>query len=100
MNGTPKILPASALREMDPQSKGWLLDPEILIKSHYMGLRILEFNVFGRMRGAGLSHVRPETCWEFFRQLLVFRFTRGWREMSPSVTDRAHPPRTVAEPKR
>ena len=29
-----------------------------------------------RMRGNGLSHVRPATCWEFFRNILSFRFSR------------------------
>jgi glycosyltransferase involved in cell wall biosynthesis len=80
VNGTPKILPRAVVERMHLQSKGWLLDPEILIKAHYMGLRILEFNVFARMRGGGLSHVRPSTCWEFFRQLLVFRFSRRMSE--------------------
>ena len=65
VNGSPKILPRDAVTAMQLESKGWLLDPEILIKAHYMGLRILEFNVFARMRGSGLSHVRPGHCWEF-----------------------------------
>lgn len=76
INGNPKILRREILLEMDLQSKGWFLDPEIMIKGHYMGLRVLEFNVFGRMRGNGLSHVRPAACWEFFRNLLIFRFSR------------------------
>jgi hypothetical protein len=40
-----------------------------------MGLRVLEFNVFARMRGNGLSHVRVGTCWEFLRNLMIFRFS-------------------------
>jgi dolichol-phosphate mannosyltransferase len=83
VNGSPKLLPAVALQAMELDSRGWFLDPEIMIKAHYMGLRVLELNVFARMRGAGLSHVRASTCWEFFRNLLVFRFSsRGlaaWR---------------------
>lgn len=78
INGSPKLLPAAVLRSMDLQSRGWLLDPEIMVKAHRMGIRVLEFNVFARMRGAGLSHVRASTCWEFFRQLLVFRLTGRW----------------------
>jgi hypothetical protein len=53
-----------------------------MIKSHYMRLRVLEFNVFARMRGSGTSHVRKETCVEFLRNLIVYRFTgklSGWR---------------------
>lgn len=82
INGLPKIIPRKALIAMDLKSRGWFLDPEIMIKAHYMGLRVLEYNVFSRMRGGGLSHVRASTCWEFFRNLLIFRFSRElsrWR---------------------
>jgi glycosyltransferase involved in cell wall biosynthesis len=82
VNGTPKILPRRALLEMRLESTGWFLDPEIMLKAHAMGLRVLEFNVFARMRGNGVSHVRASTCWEFFRNLLIFRFgtpLRAWQ---------------------
>ncbi|MGH9962758.1 MAG: glycosyltransferase family 2 protein [Pyrinomonadaceae bacterium] len=75
INGSPKIIPRESLAAMRHKSKGWFLDPEIMIKANYMGLRVLEFNVFGRLRGNGLSHVRIGTCWEFFRNLLIFRFS-------------------------
>jgi len=83
VNGTPKLLPREALIAMRLTSKGWLLDPEIMIKAHYMGLAVLEVNVFARVRGGGVSHVRPSTCWEFFRALLRLRFTRAWRRNLP-----------------
>ena len=82
MNGSPKLLRREALRAMQLSSKRWFLDPELMIKAHYMGLRVLELNVFARMRGTGLSHVRPSTCWEFFAELLRYRFTGllgAWR---------------------
>jgi glycosyltransferase involved in cell wall biosynthesis len=87
VNGTPKILPREALMRMDLQSTGWFLDPELMIKAHYMGLRVLEFNVFARMRGSGVSHVRAETCVEFLRNLLRYRFSRqlvAWRRSLPT----------------
>jgi len=65
---------------MELKSKDWLLDPEIMIKAHRMGLRILEFNVFARMRGSGISHVRMGTVWVFIWFLLKFRFSREWRK--------------------
>jgi len=86
VNGNPKILPRELMLGLRLQSKGWLLDPEILIKSHYLGVRIIELNVFGRMRGNGLSHVRMETCWEFFTSLLAFRFSKRWRQELKSAT--------------
>jgi glycosyltransferase involved in cell wall biosynthesis len=79
LNGNPKILPRDVLHAMDLKSRDWLLDPEIMIKAHYMGLPVLEFNVFSRMRGSGLSHVRASTCWQFFTTLLRFRFSPWWR---------------------
>lgn len=83
LNGVPKILPREVLGAMSITSKQWFLDPEIMIKAHYMGIRVLELNVFARMRGGGLSHVKPNTCWEFFRGLLYFRFSprmKSWRQ--------------------
>ncbi|MGH9673846.1 MAG: hypothetical protein ACRD44_11755, partial [Bryobacteraceae bacterium] len=71
-------------------SKGWLLDPEIVVKAGYLGLRILELNVFARMRGTGLSHVRAGTCWEFFRDLLVMRLS-GKRRMIAAMNRTAQP---------
>jgi glycosyltransferase involved in cell wall biosynthesis len=79
VNGSPKILPGDVLRAMRLESKGWLLDPELMVKAHYAGLRVLELNVFARMRGAGLSHVRASTCIEFIRTLLSARLTGRWR---------------------
>jgi glycosyltransferase involved in cell wall biosynthesis len=81
-NGSPKMLRREALRTMRLSSRGWFLDPELMIKARYMGLRVLEVNVFARMRGTGLSHVRPSTCWEFLVELMRYRFTgvlRRWK---------------------
>lgn len=82
LNGSPKLLPRELLERLELRSHDWLLDPEILIKAHYLGARVLEFNVFGRMRGNGLSHVRATTVWQFFVALLRLRFSRelpAWR---------------------
>lgn len=89
-NGSPKMLRREALRTMHLSSRGWFLDPELMIKAHYMGLRVLEVNVFARMRGTGLSHVRPSTCWEFLTELLRYRFTgvlSRWRreQLAPAT---------------
>lgn len=82
INGLPKLLPRDVVLRMQLSSRQWLLDPEIMIKAHYLGVRVLEYNVFARARGNGLSHVRASTCWEFFTKLLKFRFSgelRDWR---------------------
>jgi glycosyltransferase involved in cell wall biosynthesis len=75
INGSPKILRRDILASMRLRSHDWFLDPEIMLKAHRMDLRVLEVNVFARMRGNGLSHVRPGTCWEFFWNILCFRFS-------------------------
>lgn len=79
INGTPKILPRSILRAMNLRSKDWFLDAEMMVKAHRMGLRVMEVNVFARLRGNGLSHVRPSTCWLFIRRLVQFRLSPQWQ---------------------
>jgi glycosyltransferase involved in cell wall biosynthesis len=82
VNGSPKILHRDVLAAMNLESQDWLLDPEILIKGHYMGIRLVEMNVFARMREFGSSHVRPGTAWEFVHRLVGFRLGRefaAWR---------------------
>ena len=79
VNGSPKILPRDELVAMRLESKGWLLDPELMIKAQYANLRVVELNVFARMRGAGVSHVRASTCWEFISTLLGARISGRWR---------------------
>lgn len=83
INGSPKIAPRERLEEMRLHSEGWLLDPEIMVKAHQMGLRVLELNVFARLRGRGESHVRLSAVWDFLRALLAFRFLPDrtlWRD--------------------
>lgn len=89
VNGLPKILPRDTILAMQLKSGGWLLDPEIMIKSHYMGLRVVEFNAFARMRGSGVSHVRAETIWEFLKSLVLFRFSREWKQDFQQAYSRA-----------
>ena len=82
VNGNPKIVRRDVLAAMDLQSKDWFIDPELMIKAHYLGVRVIEMNVFARMRSNGLSHVRPSACVEFMLNLLRFRFggaLSAWR---------------------
>jgi glycosyltransferase involved in cell wall biosynthesis len=79
INGSPKILPRAVMRAMKLRSKDWFLDAEMMVKAHHMGVRVREVNVFARLRGNGLSHVRMSTCWLFLKRLLQFRFSHGWQ---------------------
>lgn len=87
INGSPKLMPSRILNAMKLESKGWLLDPEIMIKAYYMGVHVMELNVFGRMRGNGVSHVKVMTCWEFLHNLLKFRFSKEWRRNFQNVSE-------------
>jgi glycosyltransferase involved in cell wall biosynthesis len=79
INGSPKLMPRKAIAAMGLKNKGWFLDAEIMIKSQALGMRIVELNVFARLRSAGVSHVKPNTCWEFLRSLIVYRFSNRWK---------------------
>ncbi len=85
INGLPKLLPRDVVTRMQLTSRQWLLDPEIMIKAHYMGIRVLEYNCFARARGNGLSHVRATTMWEFFSALLRFRFSGTFAEWQREI---------------
>lgn len=92
VNGNPKIVHRDVLAAMNLQSKGWFLDPEIMVKAHYLGVRILEMSVFARMRSRGLSHIRASACVEFFVGLLKLKFGRAlseWRKTRPQVVIRS-----------
>ena len=94
VNGIPKIIHRDALVAMDLQSTRWFLDPEIMVKALYLDMRVLEMNVFARMRSNGLSHVRATTCIEFLVGLLRFKFggaLTAWRRQHPSVVIRSGP---------
>lgn len=90
VNGSPKMLRRVDLDRMDLQSKDWLLDPELMIKSYMMGLTLLEINVFSRMRESGSSHVQATTALQFFSRLLRYKFggsLKEWRrQLDPPVS--------------
>lgn len=97
VNGTPKIIHRDVLAAMKLESKDWFLDPEILIKAYYLGVRVVEMNVFARMRSHGLSHVRASACVEFAHHLLRYRFggaLTAWRRNSPHGLPGSQPTRT------
>lgn len=99
VNGTPKIMPAEALRRMKLESTAWFLDPELMLKARHLGLRVLEMNVFAQMRSAGVSHVRLTTCWEFLVKLLQARFTgslRPWKREVAGLPAIEAPPAPAA----
>jgi glycosyltransferase involved in cell wall biosynthesis len=85
INGLPKIMPREVIERLALTSRQWLLDPEIMIRAHLLGVRVLEYNVFARTRGSGVSHVKPSTCWEFVTGILRLRFSPELRQWSAEV---------------
>ncbi len=76
-NGCPKLFTASAWERLQPQSKDWFLDPEIMIRARRLGLRIGEVDSVFHARAHGRSKVRMSTVMEFARHLLIWRL-KGW----------------------
>jgi len=92
VNGSPKIVHRDVLAAMRLESRDWFIDPEMMIKAHYLGVRVLEMNVFARMRSNGLSHVRPSAMVEFFVNLMKYRFggaLTAWRRAGLQVQIRS-----------
>ncbi len=97
INGSPKFIHRDVLAVLDLRSKQWFIDPELMVKTHYLGIRVIEMNVFARMRSSGLSHVHASTCVEFFVNLIRFRFGNTlstWRRSRPQVHIRSELSRT------
>ena len=94
VNGQPRLMRREVLQAMKLQSTNWLIDPEMLVKAHHLGVRVFELNVFARMRGNGLSHVRASTCWEFFTHLVKMRFSNQLAEWKKTAV----PPVIEARP--
>lgn len=89
VNAVPKLLPRELLGVLKLESWGWALDPEMMVKAHYLRIPVLEFNIMSRQRGGGRSHVRVDTGVELLRSLLKLRFSgriRQWRRnLSPDI---------------
>ncbi len=73
VNGCPKIFTREAYEAINPQSRDWFLDPEIMIKAHRLGLRIAEVPVIFYPRTSGKSKVRWKTVLEFVRNMIRYR---------------------------
>jgi glycosyltransferase involved in cell wall biosynthesis len=82
INGSPKIFSRETFEAMDIVSTDWFLDPEIIIKAKYLGLRTIEVDVEGHARKGGASNVNVNTCVEFVGNIVRYRFGNSllaWR---------------------
>jgi len=76
INGSPKIFSKKNFDAMKLSSTDWFLDPEIIIKAKYLGLRVIETDVEGYARQGGVSNVKMGTCMEFLKNIVAYRI--GW----------------------
>lgn len=77
VNGCPKVLRAEALWAVDPQSRDWFLDPELVFALEARGTKIVDHAATMRPRRAGRSKVSWGTVAHFSTALLRWRL--GWR---------------------
>jgi len=82
INGSPKVFSREVFNRLKLVSRDWFLDPEIIIKAKYLGLRVIEVDVEGYARRGGKSNVRMETCAEFLKNIVKYRLCnelRSWK---------------------
>ena len=78
VNGCPKIFTREAYEAIQPTSRDWFLDAEIMIKAHKLGLRVAEVPVIFYPRASGKSKVRWKTVLEFALNMFRYRLRGGW----------------------
>ena len=85
LNGSPKVMPRDVYEAMDLKSKDWFLDPEIMIKAKYLGVRVFEHDAEGLSRRGGKSNVRYTTILNFLLNIARYRFGGELREWKKSA---------------
>lgn len=79
LNGTPKVFRRELLPILDLRSKDWFIDPEIMIKSTKLGLKIAEVPIVFHPRKEGKSSVHVGTIFEFLKNAFFFPFRKDYR---------------------
>jgi glycosyltransferase involved in cell wall biosynthesis len=97
VNAVPKLVPREMLDTLQLRSDRFELDAELMIKAHYLGARVFEFNILSRERENGVSHVRFQTSLDLFLALVRFRFSSELSAWRRSV--QAHKPAAASAPR-
>lgn len=77
INGCPKIMRREVLAALNPVSRDWFIDAELMIKAFRKKFKVLEIPVTYYRRNKGKSHVRLTTSLEFIKNALKFKL-RGY----------------------
>lgn len=86
VNGTPKILKRDLLERFNPVSKDWFIDAEMMIKAKHLNLNVEEVPAQFVRREAGRSNVRFGTIWEFWKNMVGYRFGRRMQEWQKKIS--------------
>jgi polyisoprenyl-phosphate glycosyltransferase len=85
-NGTPRIFHHEDLALLKPENKGSFIDPEILIKSKAMKMKVIEIPVTFHKREGGTSTVRViSKSIEFLKDMVKFRFSKQYNTWLKTV---------------
>lgn len=80
-NGTPRFLHHDDLAAIKPVNRGSFVDPEILIKSKKLNIKLIEVPIVFYKRQGGSSSVRVlSKSIEFLKDMIEFRFSREYKE--------------------
>ncbi len=77
INGCPKIMKREVLAALNPVSRDWFIDAELMIKAFRKKFKVMEIPVTYYRRNKGKSHVRLTTSVEFIKNALKFKL-RGY----------------------
>jgi len=74
VNGKPKVFRRKVYESIQPTSKDWFLDAEIMLKAWKMKYNIGEIALVAYRRRKGKSKVRFAIIFEFLKNLIKWRF--------------------------
>ncbi len=77
INGCPKLMRREVLSALNPVSRDWFIDAELMIKAFRKKFKVLEIPVTYYRRNKGRSHVRLTTSLEFIKNAIKFKL-RGY----------------------
>ena len=73
MNCPAKLIKRSFVEKLNIESTDWFIDPEILIKTKYLGGQMKESEAVYRKRVHGFGQINLGSAWEFFRNMIRWR---------------------------
>ena len=76
INGSPKLFKKSVYEKMDLQSRGWFIDPEMIIRGIRLGYKIGEVPIKWNSRQSGSSKVNIGAWLEFVKNMLAYKFVK------------------------